>query len=156
MPLYSLEHIEKINSKALVITQQHKYSSKKPPLKFVIRLFKCFTMHLQFSICYIHFSRVCRYCLFLQLNDIQCMHKKPNEHFHLGDQKLSCGQFSLSLAFGHWHIKMMVPKLRFTAKPCTHQDIQGLSSLPCCISYIHTCRCLWQQEMCAVEGLQLY
>lgn len=100
---------------------------KSPPLNFVIRLFKCFTIHLQISICYIHFSRVCRCCLFLQLNDIQCMHRKCNEHFHLGEQKLSCGQFSVSLAFGDWHIIMLVPKLRFTAKPCTYQDIQDLA-----------------------------
>lgn len=52
------------------------------------------------------------------------MHKKCNEHFPLGDQKLSCGQFSFSLAFGDWHIIMMVLKLRFTAKPCTHMTFR--------------------------------
>lgn len=157
MPLYSLKHKVQINSKALIITQQHKYSSKKGlPSGLSSDFLRASQYICNFLSATVHFSRVCRCCLFLQLNDIQCMHKKCNELFHLEDQNLSYRQFSRSLAFGDWHIKMMVPK-HICSKAMHPPGRLRSVSLYLAVSHTGTHRDVYDsRKTYAVEGLQLH
>lgn len=107
MPLYSLKHRVKVQinskallSKAMLITQQHRYSFKKTfPSSFSSAFLSASKYICNLIPISGHFPRVRSCSLFLQLRGTKCMHMKCNEHFPSREQKLLSGLFSLAGEF---------------------------------------------------------
>lgn len=145
MALYSLKHKEKTNSKALIITQQHKYLSKKPSPQVCHQIFLSTSQHICNFLSATSISReyAGAACFCSSMTYTACTKSVMN--IFIWDIR-SC---LVGSSVSHWNleidIKMVVLKLRFAAKPPGHS---GYLSLYLAVSHTCTHRDVYDSRKC--------